>query len=86
MLCPSCQAENRDGAKFCDECGTRLESAVSNAEQDQAPSTSALDQEPSPENTPDATSVLPTAEHYGTARRYRTGYRGHAVSRCSSRC
>jgi class 3 adenylate cyclase/tetratricopeptide (TPR) repeat protein len=24
MQCPSCQTEVRDGAKFCDECGTRL--------------------------------------------------------------
>lgn len=24
MICPKCNAENRDGAKFCDECGARL--------------------------------------------------------------
>lgn len=24
MICPHCNAENREGAKFCDECGTRL--------------------------------------------------------------
>lgn len=24
MLCPNCQAENKDTAKFCNECGTRL--------------------------------------------------------------
>ena len=24
MVCPSCSAENRDGAKFCNECGTSL--------------------------------------------------------------
>ncbi|MDO4501873.1 MAG: PASTA domain-containing protein [Coriobacteriia bacterium] len=24
MICPSCHTENRDTAKFCDECGTRL--------------------------------------------------------------
>lgn len=24
MICPHCHAENREGAKFCDECGTRL--------------------------------------------------------------
>ena len=24
MICPHCHATNRDGAKFCDECGTRL--------------------------------------------------------------
>lgn len=24
MICPKCNAENRDGAKFCNECGTRL--------------------------------------------------------------
>ncbi len=25
MKCPKCQAENREGAKFCDECGGKLE-------------------------------------------------------------
>ncbi len=25
MKCPKCQAENRDGVKFCEECGTRME-------------------------------------------------------------
>jgi uncharacterized membrane protein YvbJ len=24
MQCPKCQHENRDGAKFCDECGTKV--------------------------------------------------------------
>ncbi len=24
MICPSCHTENRDGAKFCDECGAKL--------------------------------------------------------------
>ncbi len=24
MICPNCQAENKDGAKFCNECGTPL--------------------------------------------------------------
>ncbi|MEN3283941.1 MAG: hypothetical protein V7607_5081, partial [Solirubrobacteraceae bacterium] len=24
MVCPACQAQNRDGAKFCNECGTAL--------------------------------------------------------------
>lgn len=28
MICPHCKAENREGAKFCDECGTRLSSAT----------------------------------------------------------
>ena len=27
MQCPQCQHENRDGAKFCNECGTKLEAA-----------------------------------------------------------
>lgn len=27
MLCPNCQNENRDGAKFCDECGFPLKTA-----------------------------------------------------------
>ncbi len=25
MVCPACQAENRDGARFCNECGTALD-------------------------------------------------------------
>ncbi|HYY16735.1 MAG TPA: zinc-ribbon domain-containing protein, partial [Gammaproteobacteria bacterium] len=24
MQCPRCQCDNREGAKFCEECGTRL--------------------------------------------------------------
>ena len=28
MICPHCNAENREGAKFCDECGTRLTPAT----------------------------------------------------------
>jgi len=27
MKCPKCQYENREGAKFCNECGNKLESA-----------------------------------------------------------
>src|SRR5262245_7162484 len=27
MQCPQCQHENREGAKFCNECGTKLEAA-----------------------------------------------------------
>ncbi len=29
MKCPACQTENRDGAKFCDECGAPLPSSQS---------------------------------------------------------
>jgi class 3 adenylate cyclase len=29
MKCPECQFENREGAKFCKECGTNLEAACS---------------------------------------------------------
>ena len=29
MQCPKCQFENREGAKFCKECGTNLELACS---------------------------------------------------------
>ncbi len=29
MICPQCNTENRDGAKFCDECGFRLPSELS---------------------------------------------------------
>ena len=27
MQCPKCQHENREGAKFCEECGTKLQLA-----------------------------------------------------------
>ena len=27
MVCPRCQAENRDGVKFCEECGAPLAGA-----------------------------------------------------------
>ena len=46
MICPHCNAVNRDGAKFCDECGTRL--------QDQAniPATDVSDASADTEETP----------------------------------
>ena len=25
MICPKCNSNNREGAKFCDECGTVLQ-------------------------------------------------------------
>ena len=28
MICPNCKTENRSNAKFCDECGTRLDAPV----------------------------------------------------------
>lgn len=28
MLCPNCESENRDGAKFCDQCGFPLTGAI----------------------------------------------------------
>ena len=41
MICPHCNAENREGAKFCDECGTRLTPATVELP--------AIDPEPSPD-------------------------------------
>src|SRR4029453_3937184 len=32
MRCPHCQHENRDGAKFCEECGNKLELACPTCE------------------------------------------------------
>src|SRR5712691_7028151 len=29
MHCPKCQHENREGAKFCEACGSKLESSCS---------------------------------------------------------
>ena len=40
MLCPNCETANRDGAKFCDECGFPLTGAIARAA---AASTSAPD-------------------------------------------
>lgn len=41
MICPHCNAENREGAKYCDECGTRLTPATVELP--------AIDPEPSPD-------------------------------------
>ena len=30
MKCPKCQAENREGVKFCEECGAKMESVCPN--------------------------------------------------------
>ena len=32
MICPKCHTENKQGAKFCNECGTLLQEAASNIE------------------------------------------------------
>lgn len=32
MECPKCQFKNREGAKFCKECGTKLELACPNCQ------------------------------------------------------
>lgn len=51
MICPQCQCENRDGAKFCNECGVRLvdtesvPSVASESAEPQAPENS-LPKEP----------------------------------------
>lgn len=37
MLCPNCESENRDGAKFCDECGFPLTGAIARAATDALP-------------------------------------------------
>lgn len=37
MLCPNCESENRDGAKFCDECGFPLTGAIARAAEMLAP-------------------------------------------------
>ena len=45
MICPNCKAENRDGAKFCDECGTRLPVPADEPSED--PSSALCDAQPS---------------------------------------
>ena len=32
MQCPKCQFDNREGAKFCKECGAKLEITCPNAD------------------------------------------------------
>ncbi|MBF0474599.1 MAG: AAA family ATPase [Deltaproteobacteria bacterium] len=32
MLCPQCQSDNRDGAKFCSECGTKFAQICTNCQ------------------------------------------------------
>ena len=41
MLCPNCESENRDDAKFCDECGFPLGGAIARAAVSSTPSASA---------------------------------------------
>ncbi len=41
MICPHCHTENRSGAKFCDECGTRL--AADNAPKETQADSKALE-------------------------------------------
>lgn len=41
MICPHCHTENRSGAKFCDECGTRL--AADNAPEETQADSKALE-------------------------------------------
>lgn len=36
MICPQCHTENRDGAKFCDECGFRLPKEAAGATESNA--------------------------------------------------
>lgn len=49
MICPHCNAENREGAKFCDECGTRLTPATVELP--------AIDPEPSPDEEAEERAV-----------------------------
>lgn len=49
MICPHCNAENREGAKFCDECGTRLTPV--------AVELPAIEPEPSPEEEAEEPAV-----------------------------
>lgn len=59
MICPHCNAENRDGAKFCDECGTRLVepaeqpvSVSSDGEPERAESVEAADEDARQDDVP----------------------------------
>ncbi|HIR41871.1 MAG TPA: PASTA domain-containing protein [Candidatus Aphodovivens avicola] len=55
MICPHCNAENREGAKYCDECGTRLTPATVELP--------AIDPEPSPDEEAEERAI----ENAGTS-------------------
>lgn len=65
MICPNCQSENRDDAKFCDQCGTKftvpadMDAEVQTSDSDVD---SNLDEAPEPdidECEPQSDSILP---------------------------
>ena len=59
MLCPNCEAENRDDAKFCDECGFPLGGAIARAAAASSPRVSApVPDEPSFDVFADEPQVL----------------------------
>ncbi|UCG84228.1 MAG: zinc ribbon domain-containing protein [Dehalococcoidia bacterium] len=37
MNCPKCQFENREGAEFCGDCGTKLETICPNCSRSNPP-------------------------------------------------
>ena len=56
MICPNCKTENRETAKFCDECGTRLDAfGLVNEEEPETES-------PVVENLPELDSISETPE------------------------
>lgn len=50
MLCPNCESENRDGAKFCDECGFPLTGAIAARAAEALPAESS---DPLPDEAPE---------------------------------
>ena len=44
MICPNCQTENRDQAKFCDQCGFQLSGLIAQVAADVASSDEAVGQ------------------------------------------
>src|SRR2546427_11113618 len=60
MRCPRCQAQNRAGAQFCRECGTRLEAVCPACGLRVEPASRFCDACGSPLGTPPATAAAPT--------------------------
>ncbi len=67
MLCPNCETENRDGAKFCDECGFPLTGAIAARAAEMAADTQG-DDEGAGLPEPDVTEAIEIVEAVDSAQ------------------
>lgn len=59
MICPNCQSDNRDSAKFCNECGFPLSGRIAEVAAAAAAEDAASAQEPSlPESSPEPSPTI----------------------------